>query len=122
MNKEEFTTKDSGKREWFNTWMVRDTQEWKPRIDLISPFFLERVWHLLARGAVKYEPRNWEKGCEYSRITASMMRHANQWMMWDKSEDHLSAICINAMMIIHHQELGRTDLDDMPIYEKQEVL
>jgi hypothetical protein len=97
--------------------MVRDTQDGKPRIDLISPFFLKRMWLLLERWARKYNERNREKGCDFQRITASMMRHAVQWMEWDKSEDHLAWVAVNAMMIIHHQEVWRTDLDNMPQYQ-----
>jgi hypothetical protein len=39
----EYITKDSGERQSFETGMVRDTQDGKPRIDLISPFFLKRM-------------------------------------------------------------------------------
>ena len=111
-----YITKDSWNRQSFDTWMVRDTQDNKPRIDLISPFFLKRLWLLLARWAEKYNARNWELGCDFQRLTASMMRHTTQWMEWDKTEDHLAAVCFNAMAIIHFQETGRLDLDNMPEY------
>jgi len=80
-----YITKDSWERQSFETGMVRDTQDNKPRIDLISPFFLERLWMLLARWASKYDERNREKGCDYQRLTSSMMRHTTQWMQWDMS-------------------------------------
>lgn len=113
----EYITLDSGERQSFETGMVRDTQDGKPRIDLISPFFLKRLGMLLARWAMKYSARNRELWCDFQRLTSSMMRHATQWMEWDKSEDHLSAVCFNAMAIIHFQETWRTDLDNMPQYQ-----
>lgn len=112
-----YITKDSWERQSFDTWMVRDTQDNKPRIDLISPFFLKRLGLLIARWAKKYDERNREKWCDFQRLTASMMRHATQWMEWDKTEDHLAAVCFNAMAIIHFQELGKDELDNMPIYK-----
>ena len=111
-----YTTKDSWERQSFDTGMVRDTQDNKPRIDLISPFFLKRLGLLLARWASKYNERNRELGCDFQRLTASMMRHATQRMEWDTTEDHLAAVCFNAMAIIHFQETGRTELDNMPTY------
>ena len=31
-------------------------------------------------------------------------------------EDHLAAAAWNILCIIHHEEMGQTDLDDMPHY------
>lgn len=109
----DFTVKDSGERQEFNTGAQRDTQTGKPRFDLISPFALRRVAMLYARGAEKYEERNWQKGMEFSRFYASMFRHMMQFAEGDTQEDHLSSIVFNALAIIHFQETGRTELDDM---------
>jgi hypothetical protein len=38
-----YTTKDSGKREEYKSGMRRDTQEGKPRYDLIPTWFLKRL-------------------------------------------------------------------------------
>jgi hypothetical protein len=113
-----FETKDSGEREKFDTGAVRDTEEGKPRYDLISPFALTRLAHLLARGAEKYCERNWEKGMYVSRLYSSGLRHFIQYFMGDRSEDHLAAVLFNVMAIIHFEELEREDLFDLPQWKK----
>lgn len=116
-----FIIKDSGERQEFESGMVRDSQEGRSRPDLISPFFEDRLGIHLARGAKKYNERNWEKGAKFSRFWASLNRHVMLQGQGDRSEDHLAAIVFNAMGIMHFEELGRTDLDDMPKYEKCEA-
>lgn len=116
-----FTTKDSGDRQQFDTGMQRDLQVGKSRPDLISPFMTERVGHLLARGAEKYDENNWMKGQPFSRALASLERHLMQFKQSDIAEDHLAAIVFNTMCIIHYQEmirLGRLDpaLNDLMDY------
>lgn len=99
-----FTTKDSWEREEFDTWSKRDTNKWKPRFDLISPFALKRIADLMARWAEKYWERNRELWQPEERFLESWLRHLYQYIMWDRSEDHLSAVCFNIMAIIHFQE------------------
>lgn len=99
-----FTTKDSGSRQEFVTGARRDTQEDKPRYDLISPIALKRFAELMARGAEKYGDRNWEKGIPLSRFYASMFRHMMQWAEGDVSEDHLAAVMFNAAGIMHTEQ------------------
>ena len=94
----EFVTKDSGKREEFQTGMVRDTQDDKPRYDLIDGPFLKRWAELMARGAKKYGENNWRKAAteaELARFKASAIRHLYQWMDGDISEDHAAAVAFN---------------------------
>jgi len=105
--------KDSGKRQEFDTGAVRDTQDDKPRYDLIPPTALQRVAMHYASGAKKYDPWNWERGMEHSRFYASMFRHMQQFALGDIDEDHLAAIVFNALSIMHFQDTGRTHLDDM---------
>ena len=90
----------------------------KGRPDLISPFALTRLSKHYENGGLKYDDRNWEKGMPFSRYTASMMRHVLAWMKGDKSEDHLAAIAWNSFAIMHHQELGETEWNDMPKYKE----
>jgi len=96
---------------------MREVTVGKGRPDLITPYGLTRLSKWYELGAEKYADRNWENGMPFSRYTASMFRHVIAWMKGDKSEDHLSAIAWNALAIIHHQELGETQWDDMPHYE-----
>ena len=93
-----FVTKDSGKREVFSTGMNRDTQDDKPRYDLIWRPGLKRVAELMARGSVKYGPRNWEKAAtqeELERFKASANRHFEAWFQGDTDEDHMSGCIFN---------------------------
>lgn len=94
----------------------REPTNGKGRYDLISPFALRRLAEWTELGAVKYAPRNWEKGMPFSRYTDSAMRHLQKFIMGMEDEDHLAAAIWNLHAIIHHQELGQTDLDDMPHY------
>lgn len=103
----DFITKDSGKREEYDSGMQRDTQDGKPRFDLLYPVgipyndqFLTRVAELLARGAEKYSERNWEKALgqeELDRFKASALRHMIQWYTGEIDEDHASACVFNLL-------------------------
>ena len=94
----------------------REPATGKGRPDLITPFALTRIAKWYELGANKYGDRNYEKGMPFSRYTASMFRHVIAWMKGDETEDHLSAISWNAFAIMHHQELGELNWDDMPHY------
>ena len=113
-----FVTKDSGKREEFDTGARRDTQDGKIRWDLIPVGPLKRLAELYTRGSVKYTAWNWAKGIKMSRCYASAFRHLMQWVMGDKDEDHLAAVVFNVFCIMHYEDTGRTDLDDMGIYRE----
>ena len=109
-----FVTKDSGQREQYDSGAVRDTRAGKARYDLVSPWALRRIALLYERGAAKYDDRNWEAGMPFCRFLDSAMRHLQQYLMGDTTEDHLAAVAWNVMAIIHFEETGRTDLDDRP--------
>lgn len=113
-----FGLKDSGARQEFETGARRDTQTDKPRPDLLSPFALERVAWVYARGAEKYGDRNWEQGMPYSRYLASAERHLMQFKQGDVDEDHLAQAAWNLLAILHHQEVGPDGLNDLPIYTR----
>lgn len=102
-----WVTKDSGKREDYVSGMRRDTQQGKPRFDLLVtdglPYeaqFLHRFASLLARGADKYGERNWQLANspeELSRFRASGFRHFMQYMCGEEDEDHAAAVAFNLM-------------------------
>lgn len=103
----QFETKDSGKREEYESGMRRDVQEGKARFDLLVtdglPYdeqFLYRFASLLSRGATKYGERNWQladSDDELSRFRASGFRHFMQWMCGETDEDHAAAVAFNLM-------------------------
>src|SRR5690606_36904378 len=100
-----FVTKDSGVRAHFESGMQRDTEEGKARFDLLFPLdipyerqFVTRLAELMARGALKYEDRNWEKANsseELARFKSSAARHFVQWLTGDIEEDHAAAVVFN---------------------------
>ena len=109
---------DSGERTTYAEGSAqREPAIGKGRPDLITPYGLSRLSKWYELGANKYGDRNWENGMPYSRYTAAMFRHLLAFMKGDRSEDHLSAIAWNALAIMHHQELGETQWDDLPHYK-----
>lgn len=104
-----FPTKDSGERQQYDSGMVRDTQEGKPRFDLVVPEgvpynaqMLTRWAELMARGAGKYGDRNWEKGRgmeELNRAKASAWRHFVQWYCGEEDEDHAAGVFFNIQQV-----------------------
>lgn len=102
-----FLTKDSGERARFDSGMQRDTEEGKPRFDLLIadgiPYedqFLTRVAALMARGARKYTDRNWEQAdseVELRRMKSSAFRHFMQWVAGEKDEDHAAGVVFNLL-------------------------
>jgi hypothetical protein len=120
----EFITKDSGKRQEYNSGMKRDIQDNKPRFDLILPLeqpydetLLYRWGMLLERGMTKYGYRNWEKANsleEFNRFKASAWRHFVQAMNGETDEDHLAAIVFNLNAICFLQSKLKIKMDGTP--------
>lgn len=102
-----FETKDSGQRAEYDSGMVRDTEEGKPRFDLLLPEgvpyreqVLTRFAELMARGAQKYNARNWELAQgreELARYKSSALRHLMQWATGEEDEDHAAAVMFNLL-------------------------
>lgn len=91
--------KDSGKRQQFDSGMVRDVTENKVDYTLAvdGPMF-ERLAIHLTKGAVKYTKRNWMKAktlAEYLRFKESAFRHFMQWFWGNRDEDHAAAVIFN---------------------------
>ncbi len=112
-----YETKDSGERAEYNSGMVRDTQVGKARFDLLLPEgvpysdqFFTRVAELLARGAEKYNDRNWELASgpeELARFRASAYRHFMQWITGEDDEDHAAAVVFN--LLAHETIMWKLD-------------
>ena len=109
MVKKKFETKDSGKRYSEDSGFQRDTQEDKPRFNLLLPKGipyseqpLTRFAELMSRGADKYNDRNWEKADSpeaLERAKESLLRHAMQLCCDEEDEDHFAGVMFNAMFI-----------------------
>lgn len=99
-----YATKDSGKRQNYDSGMRRDVQEGKPDFYLCitdqpySDQMLTRWAELMERGAVKYGRRNWQLADseeELDRFKASAFRHFMQWVTGEDDEDHAAAVFFN---------------------------
>ena len=119
-NKKEIGNIDDGgdRMSYGNGKAVREPSTGKGRYDLITPFGIARLARWYELGAQKYADRNWEKGMPFSRYIDSAKRHIDKYIMGMSDEDHLAAAVWNILCIIHHEELGQTELDDMPRYLK----
>lgn len=82
------------------------------RYDLIPAAPLREVARLYAKGAEKYEERNWEKGYNWSLSYAAMMRHAQAFWGGGQSYDpetgthHLAAVMFHAMALMQFDGIG----------------
>ncbi len=108
----EYEVTDSGQREDFAAGAKRDTRTGKGRYDLIPPIALKRLAAHYEKGAAKYNDHNWTKGIPSSRFMDSLVRHANEYRLGERTEDHLAAILFNAMGIMFNEDV-RTDFHDM---------
>jgi hypothetical protein len=95
---------------------IREPSKGKGRYDLITPFAEDRIAKWYELGSEKYDDRNWERGMPFHRYIDSAKRHINSFMKGLEDEDHLAAACWNLMCIMHHQELGQLEFDDLPHY------
>ena len=99
----EFAIKDSGKRNEFESGMVRDTEEGKLDYTLVldGPMFKRWATHL-TKGAEKYEARNWMKAegeAEMERAKRSLLRHVFAYLDGEVDEDHAAAAFFNINQI-----------------------
>lgn len=101
----------------------------KLRYDLIPPEFLSALAKLMTDNLGKYPERNWERGMDWQKCFASLMRHA--WA-WEGGEDldhdpvtgdhfHILMAAWNCMALYVYQvrNIGR---DDRPNQTKKESL
>lgn len=85
---------------------------------LLPPELMHGVAEILAFGAQKYAPRNWEKGMDWSRVYSSLQRHLQAW--WggeDKDPEtgmpHLWHVACNAAFLVAYEKRGVGN-DDRP--------
>lgn len=83
---------------------------------LIAPEMPEALAQVLAFGAAKYAPRNWEKGMDWSRPFSALMRHMWAWWRGEGADpetgmSHLwhAACCIMFLVAYEERKIGRDD-------------
>jgi hypothetical protein len=96
---------------------TRDNSKGKGRYDLISPLFLKKLAQVLEKGAENHGDNNWKGGIKYSRLIDSTLRHVSQYNEGMRDEEHLTQAVCNLMFLIHFEEEGRTDLNDLSVQQ-----
>lgn len=100
----DFIVRDSGKRQEFDSGMVRDTSDGKLRYGRVldGPMFDRWAAHL-QKGAAKYPDvapgvANWTLAsgpAELQRFKESALTHFLQWYRGETDEDHAAAVFFN---------------------------
>jgi hypothetical protein len=87
----------------------------KLRYDLIPAIAQREYAKVWTAGAIKYAPRNWEKGMPYSEVIASAMRHLEAIRLGEEIDEesgllHSAHLMANAAMLTEfyftHPELN----------------
>lgn len=87
------------------------------RFDLIPTRPLAILAEHYGRGAEKYADRNWERGVDWSKNYAALMRHITAW--WGGEDDdeigspHLAAVAWHAFSLLEYAQT-HPELDDRP--------
>lgn len=87
----------------YETGAKRSDETGKGRFDLISPYGLKRLAVRYEEGVKHKGERNWEKGFPVSRAMSSAMRHINQYLAGDRSEDHLAGAAWQLFAAMHFE-------------------
>lgn len=87
----------------------------KPRLDLLDPYAIEQLAHVLTFGAAKYEAHNWRRGITTSRLIAALLRHVFAYLRGEDRDaetklSHIAHAMCCCMFILGLQH--RTECDD----------
>lgn len=102
----------------------------KARTELLCPIALMATAEVLTKGALKYAPRNWEKGMSWGSVVGCLLRHTFKFMAGhdiDRDDDcegcqkgscvnhtglpHVDLIACNAMFLQNYYRRKR-EFDD----------
>ena len=88
----------------------------KPRMDLLDPYAIEQLAHVLTFGAQKYAAHNWRAGIHVSRLTAAALRHLMALMRGEDTDpetglSHAAHAMCCCMFLIWTME-NKPELDD----------
>jgi hypothetical protein len=93
----------------------------KIRLDLFSPVAFFGTSGILTYGALKYRPRNWEVGMDWSRPFAAMLRHMMAFWLGEDTDPESGLLHVDhaACCIMFLQDYVRThkEYDDRPTDE-----
>ncbi len=87
----------------FESGAERTVKTGKGRYDLIPPWALKRLARVYEVGGLMRGDRNWEKGIPFSRCLDSVLRHTEQYLAGDESEDHLAQAAFWLFAVMHFE-------------------
>jgi hypothetical protein len=99
----DYVTHASGNHDIFDGGATRDSNEGKPRYDLMPPSALRRVAMVYARGATIRGAMNWAQGIPVQRCVESAFRHLEQYRAGDTDEDHAAQAVWNLLTAMHFE-------------------
>lgn len=111
----QITNIQTGKRV-FETGSQRDDDSHKPLTTNLTAYAKLRYGYHMRKNASKYGKGNWQKGQPNEAILESLDRHLCQYMLGDRSEDHLSAIMFGVVMLMQNEEREGIKVEEY--YEK----
>ena len=83
----------------------------KTRFALVPIHSLEALARVFTIGALKYEPWNWAKGMDWSRVSDAMERHLAEWKKGvpldpETALQHLAQVAWGAFVLLEYERLG----------------
>lgn len=89
----------------------------KLRMDLIPSIVIKTLSNILTYGAKKYDPNNWKKGIEHSRLFAACLRHLYAYKSGESIDpesglSHLGHALCNISFLIWMAE-NKPELNDL---------
>lgn len=97
----------------------------KLRYDLLPPEFIEALVDHFTKNLEKYPERNWERGMDWLKCFASIMRHCWAWIRGEDFDQengrhHMIAVAWNAMAIYIYyiRKIGKDDRIQAAFYKE----
>lgn len=98
----------------------------KDRWDLLPLDAVEQVVKVLTKGAVKYQPRNWERGMSMASVQASLQRHLVRRALGEINDPesglpHLAHLACNALFLLAYDVRGMREIDDLEPFARKAI-
>lgn len=89
--------------------LLREDKSTKPDFTYVGEMYdaFARIMFRFQEGAQKYSRMNFENAKDPQTYKESLARHLNQYVSGQQDEDHLSAVAVNAIILLHLEEMNR---------------
>lgn len=96
----------------FESGSQRDSDTNKPLTTALTAYARLRYGYHLRKGSNNYGKDNWKLGQPSEALLESLDRHLAQYLLGDRSEDHLSAIMFGVVMLMQNEEKEGIPVDN----------